>query len=72
MNAPAALPQITASAQTLLQEGKTEEAWAVLISALEAVLSRNADLELLVAKLRRGPRTSRSERIDPAQAVPLA
>ena len=47
-------------------------AWAVLISALEAVLSRNADLELLVAKLRRGPRTSRSERIDPAQAVPLA
>ncbi len=61
------LRQIKASAEALLQAGKPEETWALLLTALDAVLSRNADLELLVAKLRRGPRTSRSERIDPAQ-----
>ena len=61
------LQQIKASAEALLQAGKTEETWELLLTALDAVLSRNADLELLVAALRRGPCTSRSERIDPAQ-----
>jgi transposase len=63
----AALRQIKESAQALLKEGKTEETWEFLLSALEAVLSRNSDLELLVAKLRRAHLNPRSERIDPAQ-----
>jgi len=67
----AALRQIKESAQALLKEGKTEETWEFLLSALEAVLSRNTDLELLVAKLRRVHLNPRSERIDPAQLVLL-
>ena len=63
----AALRQIRESAQALLREGKTEETWDLLLSALEAVLSRNCDLELLVAKLRRQRLSPRSERLDPAQ-----
>ena len=63
----AALLQIKESAQALLREGKAEETWEFLLSALEAVLSRNSDLELLVAKLRRIHLNPRSERIDPAQ-----
>ena len=63
----AALRQIKESAEALLKEGKTEETWELLLSALEAVLSRNSDLELLVAKLRRVYLNPRSERIDPAQ-----
>ena len=67
----AALRQIKESAQALLGEGKTEETWEFLLSALEAVLSRNSDLELLVAKLRRVHLNPRSERIDPAQLALL-
>lgn len=63
----AAVRQLKATAQALLDAGKPHEAWDVIVDAFEAVLSRNADLELLVAKLRQGPRTSRSERLDPAQ-----
>jgi transposase len=62
-----ALRQIRQSAQALLAEGKVEETWELLFSALEAVLSRNSNLELLVAKLRRAGLRSRSERIDPQQ-----
>jgi transposase len=62
-----ALRQLKESAQVLLREGKTEEAWELLLAALEAVLSRNSDLELLVAKLRRVHLHPRSERIDPGQ-----
>jgi transposase len=67
----AALRQIKESALALLQEGKTEETWEFLLSALEAVLSRNSDLEWLVAKLRRIHLNPRSERIDPAQLALL-
>jgi transposase len=67
----AALRQIKESAQALLQEGKTEETWEFLLSALEAVLSRNSDLELLVAKLRRIHLNPRSERIDSVQLALL-
>ncbi len=63
----AALRQIKESARVLLQEGKTDEAWELVLSALEALLSRNSDLELLVAKLRRLRVQPRSERIDPGQ-----
>ena len=66
-----ALRQIKESAQALLREGKTEETWELLLSALESVLSRNCDLELLVAKLRRERRNPSSEQLDPAQLALL-
>src|SRR5712691_11320599 len=66
-----ALRQIKESAQALLEEGKTEEAWELFLSALEAVLVKNRELELLVAKLRRERIGSKSERIDPAQLALL-
>ena len=50
---PAALRQIRESAQALRAEGKVEEAFEFFLSALEAVLRKTRDLELLVAKLRR-------------------
>jgi len=63
----AALRQIRESAQALLSAGKTDETWEFLFSALEALLSRNSDLELLLAKLRRAHQRSSSERLDPRQ-----
>src|SRR6516164_7958536 len=64
---PSALQQIRESAQALLGEGKVEEAFEFFLSALEAVLRKTRDLELLVAKLRREGAGKRSERIDPGQ-----
>lgn len=66
-----ALRQIRQSAEALLAEGKADETWELLLSALEAVLSRNSDLELLVSKLRRAQVHSRSEQIDPKQLALL-
>jgi transposase len=62
-----ALTQIRESAQALLREGKTDETCEFLLGALEAVLVKTHELELLVAKLRRSWRGTKSERIDPAQ-----
>jgi transposase len=62
-----ALRQIRESAQALLEQGKVDETFELFLSALEAVLVKNRDLELLVAKLRRERHGARSERIDPAQ-----
>jgi transposase len=62
-----ALRQIKESAQALVEGGKTEEAWELFLSALEAVLVKNRELELLVAKLRRERIGTKSERIDPGQ-----
>jgi transposase len=62
-----ALRQIKESARALLEEGKTEEAWELFLSALEAVLVKNRELELLIAKLRRERIGTKSERMDPAQ-----
>jgi transposase len=64
---PQALRQIRESAEALLAQGKVEETWDLLLSALEAVLVQNRDLELLLAKLRRERLGTRSERIDPGQ-----
>jgi len=64
---PSALRQIRESAQALLAEGKVEEAFEFFVSALDAVLRKTRDLELLVAKLRREQVGKRSERIDPGQ-----
>jgi transposase len=64
---PLALRQVRDSAQALLTEGKVDEAFEFVVSALDAVLRKTRDLELLVAKLRREQVGKRSERIDPAQ-----
>jgi len=64
---PWALRPIRESAQALLGEGKVEEAFEFFLSALEAVLGKTRELELLVAKLRREGVGKRSERIDPGQ-----
>jgi transposase len=66
-----ALRQIRESADSLLAEGKADETWELLFSALDAVLSRNSNLELLVAKLRRVQLRSQSEQIDPKQLALL-
>ena len=64
---PSALRQIRESAQALVAQGKVDEAWELFVSALEAVLVKNRELELLVAKLRREWIGTKSERMDPAQ-----
>lgn len=62
-----ALRQIRESAEALLKEGKSDEAWEVFLTALDAVLAKNREQELLIAKLRRERIGQKSERIDPAQ-----
>ena len=48
-------------------EGKTEEAVDLLVSALDAVLRKSRELELMVLKLQRERVGKRSERVDPGQ-----
>jgi transposase len=62
-----ALTQIRHSALGLLEQGRSEEALALVVAALEAVLRRSSELELQLAKLQRERLGRRSERIDPAQ-----
>jgi transposase len=62
-----ALRQIRESAQALLADGKVDEVFDFFVSALDAVLRKTRDLELLVAKLRRQQVGKKSERIDPGQ-----
>lgn len=66
-----ALRQVRESAEALLAQGKVDETWDLLLAALEAVLVKNRDLELLVAKLRRERLGQTSERIDPGQLALL-
>ena len=68
---PAALVQIRSGAQALLANGKTEEAVDYSLAALAAVLQKNTELELLLAKLRRQAAGIRSERIAPEQLALL-
>lgn len=68
---PGALRQIRESAHALLAQGKVEETWELFLAALEAVLVKNRELELLVAKLRRERLGTKSERLDPAQLALL-
>lgn len=65
--ASTALRQIRDSAEALLKEGKVGEAEELYLAALEAVLTKNRELELLVAKLQRQRVPHKSERIDPNQ-----
>lgn len=66
-DAPHALRQIRDSARSLASEGKTEEAFDLLVSALDAVLRQSRELELKVLKLERERVGKRSERVDPDQ-----
>ncbi len=66
-----ALRQVRESARALLEQGKADEAWALFLAALEAVLIKNRELELLVAKLRRQWLGTTSERLDPGQLALL-
>ncbi len=63
--------QVRTSATTLLREQKAEEALELVLSAMDAVLRKSRELELLVAKLRRERLGQRSERVDAAQLALL-
>lgn len=62
-----ALRQIRESAQAMVAEGKVDEAFELFLSALDAVLRKTRELELLVQKLRKERVAKSSERIDPGQ-----
>ncbi len=64
---PKALGQIRDSARSLASEGKTDEAVDLLVSALDAVLRKSRELELMVLKLQKERVGKRSEKIDPGQ-----
>ena len=64
-----AFDQVRQAAQTLMAEGRGDEAFDFLLSALAAVLKKSRELELLLAKLRRVGRSS--ERVDPGQLALL-
>jgi transposase len=68
---PTALLQIRGETTALLAEGRTEEALDYSLAALAAVLRKNTELELLLAKLRRSALGTRSERIAPEQLALL-
>lgn len=62
-----ALRQIRESAEAMVAEGKVEEAFELFVSALDAVLRKTRELELLVQKLSRERVGKTSERMDPGQ-----
>jgi transposase len=66
-----ALAQIRESAQALLAQGKVDETWEFFLAALDAVLVKNRELELLVLKLRRQRLGRHTERLDPRQIALL-
>lgn len=66
-----AVTQIREAAQSLLAEGRTEEAIDYLVAALAAVLQQNTDLQLTLAQLRRQQARVRSERVSPEQLALL-
>ena len=63
----AAVAQIRAGALALLADGRTEEAVDYFAAALNAVLLKNTELELLMAKLRKPQAKTSSERVSPEQ-----
>ena len=66
-----AFHQVRDAATALLAEGRSDEAFEYLLSALEAVLKKSGELELLLAKLRRERLARTSERVDPGQLTLL-
>jgi transposase len=65
------LEQVRAAAGALLREHKVDEAFELVLSAMDAVLQKSRELELLVAKLRRERLGQRSERVNAAQLALL-
>jgi transposase len=65
------LDQVRTSATALLREKKAEEALELVFSALDSVLRKSRELELMVAKLRRERLGQTSERVNPAQLALL-
>jgi transposase len=65
------LEQVRAAASALLREHKVDEAFELVLSAMDAVLQKSRELELLVAKLRRERLGQRSERVNAAQLALL-
>jgi transposase len=65
------LEQVCAAAAALLREEKVDEAFELLLCAMDAVLRKSRELELLVAKLRRERLGQRSERMNAAQLALL-
>lgn len=66
-----ALAQIRESAHALLAQGKVDETWEFFLTALDAVLVKNRELELLVVKLRRERMGRHTERLDTGQIALL-
>ena len=66
-----AVTQIRTAAQSMLAEGRTEEAVDYLLAALAAVLQQNTDLQDVLARLRRQQARVRSERVSPEQLALL-
>jgi len=65
------LEQVRAAAGALLREQKVDEAFELVLSAMDAVLQKSRELELLVAKLRRERLGQSSERVNAAQLALL-
>lgn len=65
----AAFAQVREMATAMVAEGRNEEAFDFLLCALEAVLRKSRELEMLIARLRRAGRSS--ERVDPKQLALL-
>lgn len=65
------LEQVRAAAGALLREHKVDEAFELVLSAMDAVLRKSRELELLVAKLRRERLGQHSERVNAAQLALL-
>jgi transposase len=65
------LAQIRESAQALLAQGKVDETCEFFLAALDAVLVKNRELELLVLKLRRERLGRHTERLDARQIALL-
>jgi transposase len=66
-----AFAQVRETARAMLADGRREEAFDFLLSALAAVLRKSRELELRLAKLRRERLARRSERVDPKQLALL-
>jgi transposase len=62
---------VRAAAGALLREHKVDEAFELVLSAMDAVLRKSRELELLVAKLRRERLGQSSERVNAAQLALL-
>lgn len=65
------LAQIRTSADALLAQGQVDEACELFLAALDAVLVKNRELELLVLKLRRERIGRHTERLDTRQIALL-